>query len=128
MECKYYSSSFGGIENYISGLNHLLDVICVSETCLKEGKRFKMHPYNIERLDRPGLTADIRASGGLATLIRPDLSYARINIKCSVIECIAIEIKSNNNDSIIIINIYDTPSNSYSSEEYKKYLVCLKVK
>ena len=103
------------MRNYISGLNHIPEIIYVSETCLKEGKGFKLHPYNIERLDRPGN----RASGGVATFIRSDLSYARLDIKCSTIECIAIEIKNNNNNSIIIINVYDAPRNSFSLEEYK---------
>ena len=64
------------------------DVICLQETFLKPGKRFRLDGYTAIRTDRPGRYL----KGGLVTLVRDGLSYTSVTppdrLECQITQII----------------------------------------
>ncbi|KAH0816595.1 hypothetical protein GEV33_006196 [Tenebrio molitor] len=79
-----------------------IDLIMISETCLKPTDKIEIGGYKIHRNDR---TNAERASGGVALIIKEDIPHATTKIKTTQIEQVGVKLKNN----LHIFSIYNRP-------------------
>jgi len=95
------------IKNYLAECVLKPDIICVQETNFKPTIDWNLVGYNVERQDHP----DKKIGGGVATFVRQEISYNRINTPVGI-ECVAIRIKNSGND-LIVVNFYQTSGTAH---------------
>ncbi|KAK7100087.1 hypothetical protein V1264_023087 [Littorina saxatilis] len=94
-----------GVSNKKEELEHFLyensiNICCIQETHLQEGKPFKIRGYQVFRSDRQG-----RKKGGVMTLVRNNINASETNRYMEEAEYI--EVKITTNDSKMnIVNYY----------------------
>lgn len=108
-------NKFIEFKNYVLNNDEPPSIICLQETFLKANKNLKLDGYNVIRKDRDG---DYLTRGGLATLIRSNISYKIIesppNIECQVIEIKCRSLK------FTVINVYCSPRSEIVEGDFKK--------
>jgi len=105
----------GELRNYLSKLDVLPDAICLAETFLKPEQSFSLQSYSVERRDRVD-----GAKGGVAMLIRSDLSYSVCDIDFVNVECMVVNVYKGDT-KFCICNVNDSPAKPGGDEgDYKK--------
>ena len=94
-----------GVMNKKTELEHLLhvrniNICCIQETHLQDGKAFKVRGYQSFRLDRTG-----RRKGGILTLVRNNLNVSDMNVHTEGAEYQKIRVKLNDTE-LQILNFY----------------------
>ena len=94
-----------GVMNKKTELEHLLhvrniNICCIQETHLQDGKAFKVRGYQSFRLDRTG-----RRKGGILTLVRNNLNACDMNVHTEGAEYQKIRVKLNDTE-LQILNFY----------------------
>src|SRR5206468_8478145 len=102
------------MQQFLRSFNTPPDIICISETYLKPPQTYTLSDYEILRKDRDG---DFQG-GGVAILIKTGINFKNINLKFNKIEGIAIEIFTNNNNKLTVVNVYDPPVQLVDLEDY----------
>jgi ribonuclease HI len=103
--CRGVHAHINELQQHLAEASCKYDVVCLQETFLRKGKRFKMRGYTVVRRDR----ADGRG-GGVATLVRDGINFTECDTGADIESiCISLRVKGNYHR---IANLYLPPEPS----------------
>ena len=110
INCRSLSANFSRLADYLSGFNHMFDIIAVSETWLTSNSNpslFNLPGYEFCHVDRKN-----KRGGGVAIYVNNNLNFEVRDNMCTVIddvlECISVELFLPNKN-VIISCLYRQP-------------------
>ena len=115
-----------GIRGKIPELNNLIneiDILCVTESKLKEEDKLHMQGYNIERTNRRN-NSNIGA-GGTAIIIKKSITYQRLQLINTPKLCEVTAVRINNikhKETLTIIVLYRQPGHQMIKKEWSQFM------
>ena len=127
-DLKIFQWNARSIKNKITDLKSIsekYDIILISETWLNQEKNVTLPNFNLVRKDRQLKSQHADDRGGVCIFIKKNLTFSEkseIFNFTKEIEIVAITIKMESNEDILICSIYRPPNQFTSTQVWKKLL------
>jgi len=117
--CRSLMSRKAELERFLLTQTNMPDILCIQETFLNKNiTSFSIRGYATERSDRAQ-----GQGGGLVTLVKSGLTYARLPNPTSI-EAMIIRVKLQSGD-VTLVNVYHAPGTPFDNDEYHRDSIIL---